>query len=174
MWKPFIIFVVCLVTVCCVWGLNDRLHYEGFKASVEHIQGSVDVVVDDMNAFSLFAFAVENFNPNGTRNISVSGRDVTINFDGQVTVYSFSSAREAAKCANTLKPLSLSITTDSEVGLIQDVVAGLNAILFWVGVLVSVVMFLVVILLDFVGVAWGIVESVLYLLGIGGELRTSV
>lgn len=171
MWKPFVIFVVCLVTVCCVWGLNDRLHYEGFKTSVEHIQGSVDVVVDDVSAFSLFAFAVENFNPEGTRTISTSGRNVTINFDGRVTSYAFSSELEAKKIANTLKPLGLSISTDSQAGLIQDVVKGLNAILFWVGVLVSVVMFLVVILLDFVGVAWGIVESALYLIGIGGDLR---
>lgn len=163
--KPFVIFVVCLVTVCCVWGLNDRLHYEGIKAAVENIQGSVDVVVDDVSAVSTFAFAVENFSPDNRGTVEARGRSVILRFSGEDAVYTFSSTAQAAKMARVLAPLTLGVDVGS--GAFKAVLTALNAVLFWVGVLVTVIIFLITILLDFVGVAWGVVHSVLYLIGIG-------
>lgn len=165
MWKTLVIFVVCLVTVCCVWGLNDRLHYEGFKTAVEYVQGSVDVVVDDVSAFSTFAFAVENFSPESRGVVEARGNNVTLRFSGVEEVFTFSSSAQASKIARVLSPLTMGI--DVGEGAFQAVLTALNAVLFWVGVLVTVIIFLVTILLDFVGVAWGVVQSVLYLIGIG-------
>lgn len=165
MWKTLVIFVVCLVTVCCVWGLNDRLQYEGFKTAVEHVEGSVDVVVNDLSAFSAFAFAVENFNPGSNDNsIYVKGRYVTLEFAGEAEVFGFATSTQAEKIGRVLTPLTLTVNVGD--GVFKTLATALNASLFWLGVLATVVIFLVIILLDFVSVAWGLVQSALYLVGI--------
>lgn len=164
MYRKFVVFVVCLVCVCCVFGLNDRLHYEGFKRSAEHIDGSFTVVTDDINAVACFAFAVENFDSEKGGRVSVDGEVLRLSFGGVGGDFVFSSSEQSEKIAKVLKPMTLRIENDS--GAFEAVTDGLNAVLFWVGVLVSVVVFLLALVFDIVGVAWGAVEAVLYLLGI--------
>lgn len=166
MWKTFVIFVVCVVTVCCVWGLNDRLNYEGFKTAVEYVQGSVDVVVDDLSTFSAFAFAIENFDPGSNDNsIYQKGRYVTLEFAGEAEVFAFSTSSQAHKISHVLAPL----TFTAEVGesAFKNIASALNASLFWLGVITTILVLLIIILMDFVGVAWSLIQSALYLIGIG-------
>lgn len=166
MQKTLVIFVVCLVTVCCVWGLNDRLNYEGFKTAVEHVQGSVDVIVDDLSTFSAFAFAIENFSPGSNDNsIYVKGRYITLEFDGEAEAFAFSTPTQAHKISHVLAPLTF--TAEVGNGAFGSLTSALNASLFWLGVITTILIFLVIILLDFVGVAWGLIQSALYLIGIG-------
>lgn len=166
MWKSLVIFVVCLVTVCCVWGLNDRLNYEGFKTAIEHVEGSINTVVNDLSSFSAFAFAIENFDPGSNDNsIYVKGRYVTLEFAGEAEVFVFSSPSQAHKISHVLAPLTY--TAEVGEGAFKSLASALNASLFWLGVITTILVLLVVILLDFVGVAWSLIQSALYLIGVG-------
>lgn len=159
--KSLVIFIVCLVTICCVWGLNDRLNYDGFKIAVEHVQGGLDVLVDDLNALAGLGFVVENFDPQEGGNAWTEGKSLFLMFGGETAEYTFTSAKNAEKIKAILAPLTVKIPWGNKVA------STVNGVIGMIGVIISFALFLLVIVFDVVGVAWSVIEAFLYLLGIG-------
>lgn len=158
MYKSLVIFIVCLVTICCVWGLNDRLDYDGFKMAAEHVQGGVDVLVDDLNALASLGFVVENFNPQEGGKAWTEGKSLFLLFGGETAEFTFTNAENAERIKVILAPLTVKLPWGN---VVTDTING------FFGVLLSFVLFLLVIVFDVVGVVWTVIEAFLHLLGIG-------
>lgn len=163
--KPLIIFIICLVTICCVFGLNDHLHYDGFKDAAESIQGSFNVIIDDISAISCFGFAIENFSTGVPARLYFYENEVYMRFGNNEERFVFSSPEQADKIVRVLKPLTLGFNYNGN--FFDKVITVVNAILFWIGVLVTILLFLITILFDFVGVAWSLIRAIFYLIGVG-------
>lgn len=63
MLKKFYIVVICVVTIVAVFGLNDRLDYDGLTTAVNSISASALDMADDLEYLEALAGIVQNFDP---------------------------------------------------------------------------------------------------------------
>lgn len=185
--KKFVIVIVCLVAVCSVLNLPDRLTYDGIKYAIESVQESSDTIKEDLLYVEIFSFVLDNFNPVAETQLSVEDIDGEWNivytkqvlYDDPVpegyprsnlTVKYFpigtgnDAYAFAQDIVGTAKPLTWGVGNAN--GVFADVLAGVNTVAYFLGCVVSIVLFLCAILFDIVGVAWSVVRSAFYLVGL--------
>lgn len=191
MTKKVLIIVICLVTVCAVFGLNDNLNYQGLQRASAMVDSDSSVVVEDLQVVSAIATAIENFSPQKVVELSVEEVEVIDPETQQVidVIYSlvyvsyypnpvisgeldlitehweFSNASTAEQIRFILEPLTRSSAAPDGNDFFSSTISALHYIGFWLSLLVSVVMALLVVVCDVVGVVWSIVEAMFYLLG---------
>lgn len=185
MTKKVLIVVICLVTVCAVLGLNDRLNYDGLQTAVSMVKSDSREVSEDLQLVAVIATAIENYSPEKIVEISVIAQEtedgeevyslVYVSYypnpviSGQLDLvtehWEFTDGGTAEQIRFILEPLTRSSVAPSGDNFFTDTQTALHYIGFWLSILVSVVMALLIVICDVVGVVWSLVEAVFYLLG---------
>lgn len=187
--KQVIIVVICLVTVCAVFGLNDRLTYEGLQEATEMVKGSSTEVIEDLQVVAVMATAFKHYSPQKVVEISVQEQTIEDEQGNEKKVYSlvyvsyyenpiasgdldlttenweFTDGNTAEQVRFILEPLTRSSAAPSGDSFFVDVLTALHYIGFYLSLIVSVVMALLVIVCDTVAVVWSLVEAAFYLIG---------
>lgn len=177
MLKKLLIVVICLVTVCAVLGLNDRLTYEGLEKAVQIVEGEADDITRDIDAFRLLLGIVEVYAPD--RDQSELGW--TTNEAGseyKYTVYIGEDGFQVDTSQSLWKVLETNVdVTSPEFQRVWDIarrfthkpiddgftlVAIVHLSFNYLGAFLSSLAFVVG---DFIGVAFSVVEAAFYLLG---------
>lgn len=173
MTKKFLIVVICLVTVCAVLRLDDRLNYEGLQEAAEMVQASAQDVRDDVAVLGLFGRVLTDYSPTVEQKLAIiaggnnAGMSYSIRYTATYTdesgypVYtetfgSWDSYHEAEKYVDMLTPM---------LGSSQAPAGNLEYIAFAFSVLISAVWVFLLGLLDCFGVVWSLVRAMFYLLG---------
>ena len=182
--KKYVAISLCVLSICAVFGLSARTSYEEVKTALESIDETAEVLVDDLQSLHVLAFVVENFNVEATTNISAGVRPETevspkkylliyqslwLDDDGMVQssnkTFEFESPEKLGKIQSILNPLTWSKNIPQGEGLWENVLDGVKTVVFILGVIVSVIVFVVWFLLDAVLTAWEVVVMALYILG---------
>lgn len=185
MTKKVLIVTICLVTVCAVLGLNDRLNYEGLQTATSMVRADSNEVAEDLQVVSVIATAIEHFAPQKIVSITVEEQTTTegetvyiliyVSYYGNPVVtgdldlttehWVFTDRNTAEQIRFVLEPLTRSTIAPSGDNFFSEVLTGIHYIGFWVSLLVSVVMALLIVICDTVAVVWSLVEASFYLLG---------
>lgn len=178
--KKFVVVVICLVTIVGVFGLNDRLNYEGLQTAVESVSASASDMVDDLEYIQALSGIVQNFDPSadyvvggvkqGDGSIMVVIDIQRTGDDGFVETtslsYTFRNEQDALRLIDTLKPLTWGQgSTIDDPFAPDDSTSLLKSIGLVLTVLMVVVLLIVNLLFDSVAVAMSLVDACFYLIG---------
>lgn len=175
MLKKFLIVCMCIMAVIAVFGLNDRMNYEGFQTAIEFIQGDSSLILSDITSIEVLAFCIENFDSQARITIdaveqvdgSSWGIQYSLHRDDDTDIYRFwygLSEESAVKLSKLLQPLTWGF--GSYTGLFTDVIGALNAVVFFLGSLVTIILVLIAILFDTVSSVFSVIHAFLYLIGL--------
>lgn len=195
MLKKVIVVIVSILAICAVLGLTVRLSYDDMKTAVESVNGSANVLEDDLIAIEMLAEIVDMFDVDKRMQVNVTSftegsvdnlitryRVSILNYTYSESggspnwtiesrkYFDFNDEATAQKMARIIKPLTWysgngKVVIPSELGLWDTVQAGLASVVFALGILVTSVMFVFTFLLDSVITAWTVVRAGLYILG---------
>lgn len=180
--KKFIIFSVCLVTICAVLGLSDNLNYNGFKKAIENIKANADIIVDDFQSLSLVGEITSNIGDVYVVNRAKNGNNYVLSIgyyatdEPEVKIFNFATEKVRDKYYSMLKPIaddfenrrSDTIKSFFIPGVSSErQIVGVMEILWTLRVIATSLFMLISVLFDFVGILFAVFESGFYLIGIG-------
>lgn len=168
--------MICVVTIVAVFGLNDRLDYDGLTTAVNSISASALDMADDLEYLEALAGIVQNFDPaadyvvGGVQqpdNTYIVVIDIIRADPLQVTTLTFDFRNEydAKRLIDTLRPLTWGQGIIDDPFAPDDGAALLKVIGLILAVLMVVVLLILNLLFDSVAVAMSIVNACCYLIG---------
>lgn len=183
--KKFVVVCCCVLAVCVVLGLNARLEYSQIKRAMESVGASSDVVKDDIEALHVMSWIIENYDISNTLAVDVDDYNliVTINpepfydpdtgetFDRVERIFYFETMEQAEKIAKIIRPMTWKIGLGESygsswiIGAWNSTIQALGSVVYVLGVIVSLIMFILWFLLDSVSTAWTLVQACIYILG---------
>lgn len=175
--------VLCILSVCAVFGLNARLDYDDLKPAIENISGTTDDLRDDLVFVKIFADVVSDFDV--SRGFYIDYEEVweeyeqkyyyVVRVEGSSEFeYWFESEAFAKRLVRMFTPMTWKIEQSAGSGapLLNGIINAYNTVAsivslvaFGVGCLISFAMFFITIVFDSIGTAWSLIEFGLYVLG---------
>lgn len=187
--KKILPIVCCVLAICAVLGLNDRLDYANINIAADSIVGSAKQINTDFAYLDAIGFILTNYDPSAHLTIGVIDTgEAGINDGANLYIgiqkydeskptgtgeykfknFFFVDENDAVRCSNILRPMTWGNNQlDSPFASILDVV---TTIAYVVGILISIVLLLLVIVFDTFNIAWQIVVAALYLVGVTSSL----
>lgn len=177
--KKLIIVVICLVTICAVLGLNDRLDYDGLADASAIVKAETKTIYEDFYAIQIFTTLVGFYEPDTYTSIELNSYaegEYTINVralvplaDGgtepYVGAWTFEDYHTAKQITELLEPITRPWTVPDADGFFETTLLALDSIAFVLSLVFVVIMFVLMVLIDVAGIAASLVEAVFYLLG---------
>lgn len=166
--KKFVIFNVCLVTICIVLGLSDNLNYNGFKVAAENIQGSIDVIIDDISSISVFKDFADN--RDNIAGVIQNEKVITVwYFDHTSKSYQFATQKTSDNYYRLLHDINNKrfVEDASLIPEVEKLYLFLESISYYIKLIFIFISFIITTIFDTFGIVFSVIQSGLYLIGIG-------
>ena len=177
MLKKLLIVIICVVTVCAVFGLKDNLDYDGFVYASTIVEGEASDITRDIDAFRLIVGMTEAYYPDEDQ----SALGWTLNEEGSAYKYTIWFGAEGFQddpetYARKILETNVDVTSPEYQRIwdlakrfthppASDGLEIVNIVTYaWNG-LSAVISSLAYVVGDFIGVAFSVIEAVFYLLG---------